>query len=401
MNEWVWLIGGSIMAVPTALEIKQRGYKLLVTDLDPDSPCRQLADRFELISVYDAQANLSLAKRLDFRPVAVLTAGTDAGVEVATVAAYFNLPGIHPQIAKQVRNKGMMRDIIKAEYPRFRVGVTMDHFRGWDIYPCGVKPVDAAGSKGFSVVCKEDELSPALVKARMANRGNISPVLVEELLIPQNVIPGLQFDTAEIALDFLVYEGKVTWINGALRLFWKNKPGIEAGHFNPYCPDDSIIEQVQNAAGKLGVKFGSLKVDFMQDARYGWVIQEMATRSSGGFDSSYTAPLATGKNVVGAILDVYLGQPIDPEKLTPKRDRVACCYAPILKPGKIAGWIKPTKALEEVAYIFTNDKDGEIKPLESNADRALFVICDAPTREEALEKCLRVAEQVKPLYEEE
>lgn len=191
----------------------------------------------------------------------------------------------------------------------------------------------------------------------------------------------------------------MTWINGALRLFWKNRPGIEAGHFNPYRPDDTIIEQVQGAAEKLGVKFGSLKVDFMQDARYGWVIQEMATRSSGGFDSSYTAPLSTGKNVVGAILDVYLGRPIDPEKLTPKWHRIACCYAPILKPGKISGWIIPAEAKQEAAHIFTNDKGGEIRPLESNADRALFVICQAGNREEALEKCLRIAEMVKPLYE--
>ena len=90
----VWHIGGSQMSVPMCHEIKRRGYRLLLTDSNPDCACHPLADEFSVVSVYDKAANLNYARSLPYKPVAVLTTGTDAGVEVSAVAAYFGLPAV-------------------------------------------------------------------------------------------------------------------------------------------------------------------------------------------------------------------------------------------------------------------------------------------------------------------
>jgi biotin carboxylase len=391
-DQFVWLIGGSQMALPMAQEIKRRGYKLLLTDINAACVCRPLADRYAGVSVYSEAANLDFARQLDVRPVAVVTAGTDAGVEVSAIAEYFSLPAAPLAVSKRVRNKAMMRSVLDLPYPRYKAAVMYSQLAEWDIYPCVVKPGDNSGSKGFSVVRSRDELAAAFNRAQVANRtGHL--VLVEEMLRPKNVMPELKdFDTAEISLDFLVENGQTVWANGALRLFHKNLPGIEAGHFNPYTPDDSIIQQVQKMAEKLGVTTGPLKVDFMQDDRYGWVLQEAATRLSGGFDSGFTSPLATGRDVYGAYLDLSLGQGLDPGKLEDKKGRVACCLAPVHRPGKIKGWQEPDEGI-----VFYNAQT-EIRPLVSNSDRPVFVVADGQDHQEAYAAAKALAERVKPIY---
>lgn len=405
-KQWCWILGGGKMQVPMVSEAKRRGYKILVTDQSPNCACRYLADRFESIDIYNVQDNLTFAREIvktKYQPVAVLTVATDAGIEVSAIAEYFGLPAAPLQVAKQVRNKAMMRGLLKDLSPKFRAGVTMAHFNDWDIWPCVVKAADNSGSKGFSVVRSREELQPALVKARNNNRYGINTVLVEEYLEGVDVMPELtDFSTCEAAVEGFVDKDTGLWfpVNGALRIFYRGLDGIEAGHFNPFTIDAKMMAILNDAAYELGVKEGPLKFDLMH-TKDGWQILEVATRLSGGWDHAFTSPLATGRDITGLMLDYALGLPFDVTKATVKQDRHACCYAPILKPGKITGWIIPAEAKQQAAHIFTNDKAGEIRPLESNADRSLFIICDDLSREEALEKCLRVAEMVKPLYVEE
>lgn len=392
------------MQVPMLEEIKRRGYKVLVTDLSPNCACRYLADRFEPIDIYSVPDNLAFAREIvktKYQPVAVLTVATDAGIEVSAVAEYFGLPAAPLQVAKQVRNKAMMRGLLKDLSPKFRAGVTMAHFNDWDTWPCVVKAADNSGSKGFSVVRNREELQPALAKARNNNRYGINTVLIEEYLEGVDVMPELtDFSTCEAAVEGFFVNSIWFPANGALRLFHRQLPGVEAGHFNPFIPDTKTVSMLNDAAYRLGVTDGPLKFDLMH-TKDGWRILEAATRLSGGWDHMCTCPLATGKDVTGFMLDYASGLYPNYDKLSPTKDRHACCYAPILKPGKITGWIIPEEARRKAAHIFTNDKGGEIGLLESNADRPLFLICEGATREEALEKCLKVAEMVKPLYVEE
>lgn len=399
-EKWVWLVGGSSMIEPMCKEIKGRGYKLLITDLNPNCHCRQFADRFEPVNIYNANDNLTLARELirtPQQPVAVLTVATDAGVEVSAIAEYFRLPAVSLNVAKKARNKAMMRGALRDISPRFRAGVTYSHFADWDIYPCVVKAADNSGSKGFSVVHSQDELPEALRKARQANRYGINTVLVEERLEPVDLMPELtDWATAEAAVEGFVVDGEWIFANGALRLFHRDRPGIEAGHFNPFVPDEAAVKMLNCAASLLQVNQGPLKFDLMHTTK-GWQILECATRLSGGYDHAYTAVIGPGKNITGSMLDYALSGSPDLSKLQPTQDRHACCYAPIHRPGKITAWVNP---VNEARHVFFNDKNGEIRPLESNADRPLFIITDGDSREEALEKCLRVAEQVKPAYEE-
>lgn len=405
---FVWCVGGGQMSLPMCQEIKRRGYSLLLTDLDPACPCRPLADRFAPVSVYGVKDNLNFARYgLHVKPVAVLTAGTDAGAEVAVLAHHFGLPGTDPKVAYIVHSKIALRQALDMLHPQYAVG-TAGNFLDWDIYPCVVKAANASGSKGFSLVSKVEEMPGAISKAILANRGG-SQVLVEELLKGQDTMPEFsEFDTSEASIEGFVVDGRWVYANGALRLFDRSRAGIEAGHFNPFEVTPEITALAQMAAERLGVTSGVLKLDLKLDRRYGWCILEAAVRLSGGYDSSFTSPLATGRDVYGAALDLALGLPLDPGKLENKKGRVACCLAPVHKPGKISGWQTPDGAIVQTNKTgFMNEQgegfifyrtNTEIKPLESNADRPVFVIADGVNHQEAYETARGLAERVRPIY---
>lgn len=402
MTEFCWLIGGSLMSIPMAKEIKRRGYKLLLTDKNKYCAGTEYADYFAPISVYDEVANLDFAKHLKHKIIAMLCIGCDAGPTVSLVSDYLELPSVGYEVAKRAKDKLAVRKTLDLDHPHFDFGFTTDHgliadssLRKRD-YPLIVKPIAESGSKGFRVISSDIELQEALEEIN-------GEVIIEELLIGQDVIPEWRdqygFDTSEIALDFFVQNGKVYYANGALRMFWEDMPGIEAGHVNPYVPTPEIVEKTQYAAEKLGVTWGPFKCDFKQDKRYGWVIMETATRLSGGFDHMYTAKLATGKDITGAMLDVALGKPFTPKMVEAKYHSFVCAYAPRFKPGKIEGF--PGQAITPVLFddgwnIYQESQ--EIKPLTSNHHRPLFIIRRGQTMDDALKSAMEYAERIEPNY---
>lgn len=404
-DKFVWLIGGSIMSEPMCKEIKRRGYNLLLTDGNPECHCRNLADFFHTASAYDVEDHVNFGRMvsqgiLGFREIsAVLTIGTDAGPTVSALSELFDLPGIGRQTAELVKNKIAMRQKLMMPEPFFFVHHQGDRpgFFEHDKFPMAVKQPDQAGSRGFEIA--EDNTALHRILETRQDEGDL---LLEQLLIGEDVMPGWRekygFDTSEAAFDFFVEDGKVIYANGALRLFWVDQPGIEAGHLNPYFPDKKIMSLAVEAAKGLGVKWGPFKIDVKKDDRYGWCLLECATRLSGGWDHMYTSPLATGKDVTGVMLDVALGGKVDYNKLAGDEIKSVCCYAPKFEPGSISGWLIDENLA--VKHVFPMVRD-EIKPLMVNQERPLVIIAKAEKYNQALEKCLYDAQYIKPEYKSE
>lgn len=398
------------MSEPMCKEIKRRGYKLFLTDGNTDCYCRPLADQFHQVSVYDVATNLDLGRILldldDVMPheiAAVLTINTDAGPTVSALAEYFDLPGIGRDKAELVKDKIRMRQQLDWSHPYFSVhyiGMKPDNYYPVKCFPLVVKAPDQAGSRGFEIANNNPSLN-RIIAARQFE-GNL---LLEQLLVGENIIPEwydkYDFDTSEAAFDFFVEDGEVIYANGALRMFWADQPGIEAGHINPFeaianAEDmELIMVMAQAAATGLGIDWGVLKIDAIRDQRYGWCLLECATRLSGGFDHMYTSPLATGRDVTGVMLDVALGQKVDRSKLENRKGKIACCLAPRYWSGPIDGWTIRSKGFD-AQKIFPMTQD-YIKPIESNQDRPLFIITVADTAAEALDKAWRVRRFAEPI----
>ncbi len=398
MNDYVWLVGGGIMQEPVAKRIRAKGYRLIVSDYNPYCVCREYANEFVLADIYSPYQTLKAAKELGITPIGVLSPATDAGPTVSLLAEEYDCHAADYKTATKVKDKIRIREADgTVVFMSVTPGTTKDPLYEWsalttehetEMFPCVIKPADSSGSFGFSVAYNSFEFANGIQKAKKIS----SRVIVEEYLEGKDILSDTTFDTSEVATDNFVLNGVIYPANSALRLFWGNRPGVEAGHFNPGIINNQMMKKITNLAGKLGVTWGPFKVDFMQTKKYGWVVMEAATRLSGGFDHMYTCPMATGKDLTGEMLRMAVEGFLDEKGLVPSRQDVACCYSPIFEPGAIQGWnvdCTPDK-------LFTTERR-EIKEVKNNRDRHIYIINVARSKGEALRKCLRDTGKIRPI----
>jgi biotin carboxylase len=391
-DQWVWMIAGGIMQVPMIEEIKGRGYKIIVSDRDPEAPGCQLADQVIELDVYDVDGHLSVAEAMGEKPVAVLTAGSDSGVTVSAVAEILNVPAVGASVAARTKHKINARTIMGNSHPVYTpilhdepspnsVWKRLCQTYNVDPYPCVVKPPDKSGSRGVFLIDTPMKWGRAM---EIASRSTNSRwLLVEQYL-----------DGEEIATDFLVHRGRIYFLNAARRIF--HEFGIEAGHINPYELPDRALVIAKKAIKKLGITEGPIKIDMINDRRYGWTVTEAATRLSGGFDHMYTAPLSTGKNITGVMLDYALGENLDKRKLKRKFDKYAFAYSPIYEPGLIRGW-KKTPKMKGLRHTFILENN-RIEPMDDCTKRPVFIITVGDTELDAMKNAIKVSRRLEPVY---
>ena len=391
-DQWVWVVGGGHMQVPMIETIKKAGYKSIVTDINPQAPGSAIADQFVQISTYDVSAHLDLAESMTEKPVAVLTVGADVGPTVSAIADILGLPAAPYDVAVKARNKLAMRRTVGSSILFMEIDANgfsphsqwknLCRAGGINPYPCVLKPLELSGSRGVIKVSSPWEWEGALKVARLAGNTRKRTMIVEQFLDAE----------FEVSLDFFVYNNDLHFANGAYRIF--RGFGIEIGHVNPYTPTEEMLKLAWNAASKLEVSHGPFKVDFIVDKKLGPVIVECATRLSGGFDHMTTAPLATGKDITGAMLDVALGKPFDVKKITAKTDGFAAAIAVThLRPGVVKDWKLPE--IDDVSFIVLKN---EIKRLEDCTDRAAFAIAKGTTPMGALARAYKAAKNVEVEY---
>lgn len=318
-----------------AKKIKERGFKLIVTDMDPKCVCATFADEFVPLNTFDIPGNLkaadALRRKYDIK--GVLGIAVDCHETVALVAKKLGLPGIDPRISKICRYKMETRRVLSnagIPQPEFRIASTYNEFKkalkevG---LPAAIKATNNSGSRGFGAIKKMSDATKEIFDEAVKN-GTTGYAIVEELLIP------IDGGVAEQSVETLWYDGKMYWLNWVDRLFRKDFErfsnlksigkklyggigwGVEIGHINPAIHDDGIREMVSDMIYKAGLAIGMhkqkgghiLKADIMLTPK-GPYILELTPRLSGGWDSSKSTPLR-GADFIGGMISMALGEPL-------------------------------------------------------------------------------------------
>ncbi len=334
----VWLFAGGPMQKPAAEKIKERGYKLIMTDGSAECFLRDMADEFIHVDIFDINKNIKIAdklkKRYDIR--AVFTAPADCHETVARVARHLGLPGIDPKIAHACRYKYETRKILTkagVPQPKFKVVTTYkDALKALETIgvPAAIKPPNNSGSRGFSRISRKEDLTKEAFEHAIKS-GTDRKVIVEELLIP------VEGEIAEQSAETLWYNGKMMWLNWVDRLFRKDFelfPGlwteeenpykntswaVELAHINPAVHKESTRKATEDMIRKAGIALGMhkqkgghiLKADIMLTPN-GPRIIELTPRLSGGWDSSWTTP-RRGADFIGGMLGLALGEKMTKE----------------------------------------------------------------------------------------
>lgn len=332
-NDAIWLFAGGDMQKIAAEKIIGRGYKLILTDINPKCTCSKYADELIQLDTFDIEGNLKIAENLKnkYSIKAVLTVAADCHETVANVGKHLKLHVISPEVSNICRFKDKTRETLQnagIPQPLFRKVSSIEEAKSVirEIsLPVVLKATNNSGSRGFSVINNLSDLTDDVFD-RAVSSGTTGYVLIEQLLVP------LKNEIAEQSVETLWYNGEMYWLNWVDRLFrgdfhffesisptfYTNVPwGIELGHINPAIHEYNVRQKVYDLIYKAGIAIGMknetgghiLKADIMLTENGPYII-ELAPRLSGGWDSSMTTPMRGG-DFVGGVISLALGDELD------------------------------------------------------------------------------------------
>ncbi|MCG3148409.1 MAG: Phosphoribosylamine--glycine ligase [Verrucomicrobiae bacterium] len=392
------IIGAGPNQVPAIRLAKQRGYRVVVTDIDPKAEGFALADETGLASTRDADATVAFARQSHAKHplTGVMTMASESAVTVAKVAAALGLPGLNPAAAWRATHKVERQRCWRAAgiaAPRFDEArdlagaLKVAEQLGW---PVVVKPVDSAGSRGVRKVNSPAEMGAAV--AEIAEHSKRPEFLIEEFLTG-----------SEHSIEGIVIDGQVTWCGFSDRNY-DNKEiyppyFLEDGDSMPTTLAAGRLAEVQalstRAVKALGITWGPVKGDILV-AQDGPRMIEMAARLSGDYFCYETIPLHNGINLLEAVMNQSVDLPVEPAMVQPKFHQGVALRYVWPKPGKVKAitGVEAVRKLPGVHFFKWEPRWRDIgvgtviNPARSMGERVGCVMTFAPTRAEAI----RIAE---------
>ena len=399
----ILILGGGVMQIPALRIARERGWRIILADGNPEPPGAMLADQFINVDLKDREglAREALALKRKGGLDGVFTAGTDFSASVAWVAERAGLPGLAFETAMRATDKSLMRDAFaKAGVPSPRYVAVDTSSLGSDAVdelplPVVVKPVDNMGARGTRRIDDRAELKAAIEEALSLSRSG--KAIVEEYV-----------EGPEFSIDAIVEAGKITLCGIADRDIRFPPFFIEMGHTMPTESGAEIVFALRSAfeAGvrAIGVDNGAAKGDVKMSPR-GPVIGEIAARLSGGYMSGWTYPYASGVLPTAAALNLAVGLPAG--ELLPRWNLVSAERAFISIPGRVERVLgfESSCILPYVRDGFLRARPGDVVSFpRNNVEKCGNFISQAPDRELAAraaeEACRGVLVLLEPGNEE-
>lgn len=300
-----------------------------------------------------------------------------AQVAVAETAEAVGAPGNPPEAVHRVRTKDACREALAAAgFPQPVVRLCSgeseaEAFLREHAGPWIVKPRDAMGSTGVSLVTEAGQLPAAI-----ALLPDAKPFLVEQF------VDGPEFSVEGV---FLGGAPKILAVTAKEKVpppFF-----VETGHVLPAPLPDArrreIEEQVSKALRTLGLRVGGFHVELWLTPA-GVVLGEVHGRFGGDWIHRMLAHAIPGLELYGLVFDDMLGRPLPDVLLEPSRGAAVRYFTP--PPGRLAaieGW-DAVLAHPAVLYAELGVRPGdEIRPLHRSGDRVGLVVVGADTPEAA------------------
>ena len=202
----ILFVGGGTETIPGIEIAKSMNLHVVVSDINPQAPCTQLADNFLLADTYNIEQTLAEVKKFQShnRPIdGVICMATDVPLTVASIAKHLGLPGIPIESAKIVSDKMLMKDCFKQHelsIPWYKEVNTLEDLkqiireRG---FPLVLKPVDSRGARGVLRLTEDVDLRWAFLTSK-----GFSPT---DRIMLEDFLEGPQVSTESIVIEGNVY----------------------------------------------------------------------------------------------------------------------------------------------------------------------------------------------------
>ncbi len=380
MTKTLLIVSGGVQALHGIRRAKELGYRVVVSDLNPNAPGFAAADDHFLASTYDAAETLAAAEHYHqtvCKIDGVITIGCDVPLTVATVAERLGLPGIPLEAARLAQDKlAMKQRFAEAGVPVPWFSALADagqlrRFARQRDYRLVVKPVDSRGSRGVQRLQAGMDLTAVFETA--ARQSPTRRVMVEEFL------DGPQISTESILIDG---EGVTPGFSDRNYEFIERYAPyfIENGGDLPSHLDErtqTAVKLTAEAAGRaLGVSTGNIKGDIVVASGKPYVI-ELAARASGGYFCTREIPLNTGVDFIGAVIKLALGERVDRTELQPRRQTPIVQRYAFPEPGRVSRIVglEDARRLSGIEEIVVTVAPGDeiLEPTHSGCTAAMVL----------------------------
>jgi biotin carboxylase len=397
------ILGAGKEQVAAIAAANAKGIRTVVLDMNPKADGREMADEFHLVSTRDKYAILDFVRAYKSKIDGVMTIASDIPHMVASAAEILGVRHIPVDVAELCVHKLHMKEKLQkagVNVPLFaRIASLADlkTFIARCGFPIVIKPVDNSGARGVQRLTADMDIAAAFDYSRsFAYSGEV---------IAEKFVTGLQIST-----EGLMHDGKFYCTGFADRNYARLDDAV------PFMVEDGgDIPTVLNAADKcaieaefekasraLGIDWGPAKGDMIfGDDGKPYVI-EIAARLSGGNFCYDKVPWSTGVDIVDILVDMAVGNAVDPARFVPTRDLATSQRYFFPASGTIRE-IRGLKAAQDADHIRKVDvwaRPGEtVAALENHPSRVGYVISCAPTRAEAVAAAQAAVARVEFLVE--
>ena len=376
----ILVIGGGDYQVPLIKRIRELGHEAYCVDRNPNAPGFACATDSKCIDVMDMPAVLAYAKELGIH--GVMTYG--ATLPLPTVSYVGNAMGL-PVLPEETARISKSKYKIKERLVQAGCNTLGDFFQMTDLQqatqqsftlPCVIKPCDGSGSKGVSIVTREEELESALDYAfDSARYGEI---------YTEGFVSG-----EEYSVEAFVCHDKIYVYAVVKTTFHREENGdVTYGHRTPSgLPAETeqvISQEVEKAIRALDITMGSVNFDVILSAEDGKpYIIDCGIRVGQNLIASHLVPLSRGISVIDNTIALALGEKVD---AAPEYQKCIATRLLIYNPGIITQ-IKPMDDLLGkngiVDVVLRKQVGDRLNPYREKSDTCGWVIARGNTPEEA------------------
>jgi len=295
LNKTILMTGAGEAQSGGIQKAREMGCRVIAVDGNPDAPGLKAADISEHIDIKDLPAILALAEQ--HQVDTAMTVASEICLPVAaSVNAELDLPGMRPEQAMLMTDKGAMRQAYeRAEVPgpKFAIFTSSEELKdavAVTRLPAVLKPVDNAGSRGVSYVGTEKEIEEAFTQARQYSS--------QDRYILEEFMPG-----TEVSVEAFVCNGKIIILTLSDKRRTDPPYLLDTAVMFPSAHPPELQEKIKDVAVRaiksLGIDNCPIHMEQMISPE-GPKVVEMAARGPGFKVFTDIIPFVTGVDVLAA-----------------------------------------------------------------------------------------------------
>lgn len=382
------ILGAGKEQVAAIAAAKAKGIRTLVLDFNPKADGAALADEFHLVSTRDRDAVLNFVKGYAGKIDGVMTIASDIPHMVSLAAEAVGARHIPLAVAEACVHKLHMKEKLAAagvSIPAFARITSLKELQAFIDrvgFPVVIKPVDNSGARGVQRLTQSMDIAASFAYAKGFSYGGE--------VIAEKFISGLQISTEGLFHEDVFHctgfaDRNYTRLDDA-KPFMVEDGGDIPSVLN--AADKKKVEiEFEKAARALGIDWGPAKGDMIFGDDGKPYVVEIAARLSGGNFCYDKVPWSTGVDIVDILVDMAVGNSVDPKRFVPTRDLATSqrYFFPAAGTIKQIDGVAAVKAAPHIRKVDIWAGPGQaVATAENHPSRVGYVIACAPTRQEAV-----------------